>query len=219
MSEAIAPARLEAASGDLWKKVLRVAWLSIGLGIALEIVLLVLAAFTATGGASPKPFISDLAHKISWSFIVCIGLALGTTAGKARPGIMGLLGLISAPLAFTAARSVHKGVHEALGLAATAGGASVFLIAALKGIEYAVLGAVLGILTRRENGASLGAHLGAGAAIGLTFGVAIVAILAGAAAKPMGPVDLAARGVNEVIFPIGCSLVLYAAEAMSKRLS
>ncbi|HEY9421570.1 MAG TPA: hypothetical protein VIW92_09160, partial [Thermoanaerobaculia bacterium] len=72
---------------------------------------------------------------------------------------------------------------------------------------------------RRENGASLGAHLGAGAAIGLTFGVAIVAVLAGAAAKPMGPVDLAARGVNEVIFPIGCSLVLYAAEAMSKRLS
>ncbi|HEY9421862.1 MAG TPA: hypothetical protein VIW92_10655, partial [Thermoanaerobaculia bacterium] len=147
MTEAIAPVRVESSSNDLWRKVLRVAWLSVGLGIVLEIVLLVLAAFTDTGGASPKPFISDLAQKISWSFIVCIGLALGTTASKARPGVMGLLGLISAPLAFTVARSVHKGVNEALGLAATAGGASVFLIAALKGVEYAVLGAVLGILT------------------------------------------------------------------------
>lgn len=219
MTEAVVPVRVEASSGDLWKKVLRVAWLSVGLGIALEILLLVLAAFTNTAGASPKPFVSDLAQKVSWSFIVCVGLALGTTAGRARPGIMGLLGLISAPLGFTIARSVHKGVNEAMGLAAAAGGASVFLIAALKGVEYAVLGAVLGVLTRRENGASLGAHLGAGAAVGLTFGVAIVAVLAGAAAKPLSLVDLAARGVNEVIFPIGCSLVLYAADALSKRLS
>ena len=34
----------------------------------------------------------------------------------------------------------------------------------------------------------------------------------------MTPVDLAAKGINEVIFPVGCSLVLYVAEAMGKRL-
>jgi hypothetical protein len=60
--------------------------------------------------------------------------------------------------------------------------------------------------------------MGTGAAIGLTFGGAIVAVLARAAAQPMGPVDLAAKGINEVLFPIGCSLVLFAAEAMGKRL-
>lgn len=211
------PARA-GASGELWRKVLRVAWLSIGLGIVLEVLLLVLAAYSGTGGTTPKPFISDLAQKVSWSFIVCVGLALGTAAGKLRSGLMGALGLVSAPLAFTVAGSLHKGVNQALGVAAAAGGASPFLIAALKAAEYGVLGATLGAITKREGGAGLGAHVGTGAAIGLTFGVAIVVVLARAAAKPMGPVDLAARGINEVLFPVGCSLVLYAAEAMGRRM-
>ncbi len=207
------------ASGELWRKVLRVAWLSIALGIVLEVLLLVLAAYTGTGGTTPKPFMSDLAQKVSWSFVVCVGLALGTAAGRLRSGFMGVLGLISAPLGFTVARSLHKGVNQALGVAAAAGGASPYLIAALKAVEYGVLGATLGAISKREGGASLGSHLGAGAAIGLTFGVAIVTVLARAAAAPMGPVDLAARGINEVLFPVGCSLVLYAAEAMGKRLA
>lgn len=54
--------------------------------------------------------------------------------------------------------------------------------------------------------------------MGLTFGVVIVMLLARAAAHPMGPVDLAAKGINEVLFPIGCSLVLYASEALSRRM-
>jgi len=223
MAEAtsIPPAQPSAPADDrgiLWRKVLRVAWLSIGLGLALEILLLILAAFTDTAGTTPKPFISDLAHKVSWSFIVCVGLAFGSTASKARAGMMGLLGLISAPLGFAAARTVHKGVNEAIGMTGVVGGLSPFLIGGLKGIEYAVLGAVLGALTKRPKGASLGVHVGAGAAVGLTFGVAIVALIANAAAKPLTPVDLASRGINEVLFPLGCSLVLYAADAMGKRL-
>jgi hypothetical protein len=179
-----APARADAAGGELWPKILRVAWLSIVLGIVLEILLLVLAAYTGTGGTTPKPFISDLAQKVSWAFIVCVGLAFGSTASKARSGVMGLLGLISAPLGFNIARVVHKGANQALSIAGTAGGASVLLIATLKGIEYAVLGAILGWVTRRQG--SLGLHLGAGAAMGLTFGVAIVMMLARAAANPWG---------------------------------
>jgi hypothetical protein len=217
--ESPAPTRAGAAGGELWRKILRVAWLSIGLGVVLEILLLVLAAYSGTGGSTPKPFISDLAQKVSWSFIVCVGLALGTAAGKARSGLMGALGLVSAPLAFGAARSVHKGVNQALGVAAAAGGVSPFVLAALKAVEYSVLGAVLGAVSRRRGGASLGMHLGAGAAVGLTFGGAIVAVLAQAAATPMGPVDLAAKGINEVLFPVGCSLVLYAAEAMGRKLA
>ncbi|HEV8581841.1 MAG TPA: hypothetical protein VGX68_22455 [Thermoanaerobaculia bacterium] len=217
--EPAAPAPTRAGSShDLWRKVLRVAWLSIGLGIVLEVLLLVLAAYTGTGGRTPKPFISDLAQKVSWSFIVCVGLALGSAAGKARSGLMGLLGLVSAPVAFSLARSLHKGVNQALGVAAAAGGASPFVLAALKAAEYGVLGATLGALTKRKEGASLGTHLGTGAAIGVAFGGLILTVLARAAAKPMGPVDLVAKGINEVLFPIGCSLVLYAAEVMGKRL-
>jgi hypothetical protein len=212
------PAQAGAASGELWRTILRVAWLSIGLGLLLEVLLLLLAAYSGTGGASPKPFVSDLVQKVSWSFIVCVGLAFGSTASKARSGVMGLLGLISAPLGFTIARSLHKGVNQALGVAGAVGGASPFLIAGLKALEYGVLGAALGAVTKRQGGGSLGAHLGTGAAIGITFGGAILAVLARAAVNPMTPVDLAAKGINEVIFPVGCSLVLYVAEAMGKRL-
>jgi hypothetical protein len=223
-SPAPAPAQAGAAGSDLWRTILRVAWLSIGLGLLLEVLLLLLAAFSGTGGHTPKPFVSDLVQKVSWSFIVCVGLAFGSTAGKARSGVMGrsgamgLLGLISAPLGFTIARSLHKGVNQALDVAGAVGGASPFLIAGLKALEYGVLGAALGAVTKRQGGGSLGAHVGTGAAIGITFGGAILAVLARAAATPMTPVDLAAKGINEVLFPVGCSLVLYAAEAMGRRL-
>lgn len=211
-----APPAPVAGGSELWRKVLRVAWLSIGLGLLLEILLLVLAAFSGTAGSSPKPFLTDLFQKVSWSFIVCVGLAFGTAASKARAGVMGFLGLVSAPLGFSIARAVHKGVGQALGVAAT-GGAFPFLIAIVKGVEYGVLGAALGWLTRR-GAASLGAHIGTGAAIGLTFGTAIVALLVRNAATPPTLVDLTAKGINEVLFPVGCSLVLYAAEAVGKRL-
>jgi hypothetical protein len=207
------------APGELWRTVLRVAWLSVGLGLVLEVLLLMLAAYSGTAGDSPKPFISDLAQKVSWSFIVCVGLALGTAASKARAGVMGVLGLISAPVAFSAARAIHKGVGQALGVTATAGGVSPFLLAAMKAVEYGVLGAALGGLTRRGKAAGAGLYLAAGAAIGLTFGSVIVFLLARAAAQPMGSVDLAARAINEVLFPIGCSLVLYGAESLGKRIS
>jgi hypothetical protein len=115
------------------------------------------------------------------------------------------------------ARAVHKAAKDALGAAGTVGaGASPLLIAGLKGIEYAVFGAVLAWIGKRAFG--LGAHVGAGLAVGLTFGIAIVAATVQAAAAPAAPVDLIAKGINEVMFPVGCALVLYASGAMAKRL-
>jgi hypothetical protein len=213
MTVASAPA----ANDSLWRKALHVAWLSILLGLTLEILILVLHAYTNTAGHSPRPFVADLAQKVSWSLFVCIGLALGTTVSKARARVMGLLGLISAPLGFSVARSVHKGVNQALGLGAAAGGASLLVVGGLKALEYGVLGAVLGALTRPGQPAGLGRHLGTGAAVGLTFGSAIVAVLASTAAHSLTLVELAARGIGEVLFPVGCSLVLYAADVIGKR--
>lgn len=198
-------------------QVLRVAWLSICLGLALEVVLLVLAAFTDTAGDTPKPFVSDLAHKVSWSFIVCVGLAFGTTAGKAREGIMGLLGLISAPAGFTAARAVHKAVNGALGVAGkTMAPNLVLLVGGLKGLQYALFGVVLAWITKRAFG--LKAYIAAGLAFGLTFGLAIVTTTVRASAATVPAVDVAARCINEVLFPVGCALVLYASGALAKRL-
>ncbi|HWM95174.1 MAG TPA: hypothetical protein VN493_30750 [Thermoanaerobaculia bacterium] len=209
-------AKPAAGANALFPTILRVAWLSIGLGLALEILLLVLAAFTGTAGDSPKPFISDLAHKISWSFIVCVGLAFGTTASKAREGVMGLLGLVSAPAGFAAARAVHKGVSGALGVtgAAMAPGL-VFLVGGLKAAQYALFGFVLGWIGKRAFG--LKAHAGAGLAFGLTFGLAIVAVTVRASATEVPLVGIVSRAINEVMFPVGCSLVLYASGALAKR--
>jgi hypothetical protein len=201
----------------LFRRVLHVAWLSIGLGLALEVLILVLAAFTGTAGDTPKPFISDLAQKVSWSFIVCVGLAFGSTASKAREGIMGALGLLAAPAGFTAARAVHKAVNGALGVAGKVMAPGlVMLVGGLKGAQYALFGVVLGWITQRAFG--LKAHVAAGLAFGLTFGLAIVAATVRASVTPVPLVDVVARGINEVVLPVGCALVLYASGVLAKRL-
>ena len=214
---AAAPA-ISSSTNELMRTVLRVAWLSIGLGIALEVLLLTVAAYSGTQGSSPKPFVADLAHKVSWSFLVCVGLAFGTAAGKARSAVMGVLGLISAPVAFTAAKSLHKGVAAAMGLAgAVAAGPSPLLLALLKALEFGFLGAALGRLGKGARG-SLGSYVALGLLTGLVFGGTILGVTVAAGAKA-DLVSLLSRGINEVLFPLGCSLVLYAADAIGKRLA
>lgn len=202
-------------TSSLFPTILRVAWLSIGLGLALEIILLVIVAFAGTAGDSPLPFVADLVQKVSWSFLVCVGLAFGTTASKAREGVMGLLGLISAPVGFVAARAAHKGVAAGLGVAAPGTAAFPFLIAGLKGIEYALFGAALAWIGKRALG--LKAHVAAGLAFGVVFGAVIVLATVQSAPAPIPLVKQVALGINELTFPVGCSLVLYAANALSKR--
>ena len=118
-SVAAIPERVSSQDSFL-PQVVRVAWLSVGLGIAFEILLLVLAALSGTAGESGKPALADLAQKISWSFLVCVGLAFGTAARKLRETVMGGLGLFVAPLAFIAAKAIHKGLGQALGTIARA---------------------------------------------------------------------------------------------------
>src|SRR5690242_7542283 len=110
----VAPAAPSAAFP--WRRMLHVAWMAIVLGLLLELLLVLLALGSGEGGR-PQPFLADLGQKISWGFIVCLGIAFGTTASKAREVKMGLLGLISAPLGFTIARALHKALKEALGVA------------------------------------------------------------------------------------------------------
>ncbi len=210
-------ASASAPAPPLWGQVLRVAWLSIGLGLLLEVILLVLAAYADAAGASPKPFVADLAHNVSWGFIVCVGIAFGSTAGKVREAVMGILGLISAPVGFAVARVVHKGMGAALGLAGPAAAASFpFLIAGLKGLEYGLLGAAIGWMGQKAWG-GLGAHVATGVLIGLTFGAAILWVMAAAVPGPDPLVTVLSRGVNELLFPVGCALVLYASGALARR--
>ncbi|HJX28988.1 MAG TPA: hypothetical protein VJ885_13840 [Thermoanaerobaculia bacterium] len=199
-----------------WRRMLHVAWMAIALGLLLELLLVLLALGSGEGGR-PQPFLADLGQKISWGFIVCLGIAFGTTASKAREAKMGLLGLISAPLGFTIARALHKALKEALGVAGPAvAGVSPFLIGGLKGLQYALFGLVLGWIGKKAWG-GLAAHVGTGAAFGILFGTAIMAATEAAAKAPTPPVDLMARGINELLFPIGCAVILYASSILGKR--
>ena len=204
-------------ASSLGATLLRVAWLAILLGLMIEVLLLVLGG--ALGDVlGVRPLVADLVRSITWSVFVCVGLAVGTAVAKARVPLMGTLGLLSAPLAFEASRVMHKGTLEAL--AATgeiaSGGSSILLVALVKGLEYGCLGLAIGwVGTRPWGGAA--AHAATGLAIGLVFGSSILGIALVSAPEPLATADLVSRGVNEILFPVGCSLVLFTATALGKR--
>lgn len=205
------------ASPDLGAKLLRVAWLAILLGFVMEGLLLLLG--TGLGEVFGLDRITaDLVKNVSWALFVCAGLAVGTTIAKARLPLAGLAGLLSAPLAFEVSRILHKGTLEALSTSGgTAEGAFPFLIALVKGLEYACLGMLIGWLGSRPWGGAL-AHAATGLAIGLVFGGAILALTMGATPQPSNTA-LISQGVNEVLFPVGCSLVLFSAAALGKKMA
>lgn len=195
---------------------LRSAWLAVALGLAIEGV--VLASIALSGGAlAAKPVTADLVQKVSWSVIVCVALAVARTAATASGPLMGLAGLLAAPAGFAIARGLHKGASQALGLAAVAAAVPPpVLVASLKGVEYAALGLAIGWVSRRSWG-GVGVHAAVGLAAGLFFGIPLL-VLTVQAAPQMAASALAARAVNELLFPVGCALVLYASDSLGKRL-
>jgi hypothetical protein len=205
-------------ASSLGATLLRVAWLAIILGLVMEVLLLVLGG--ALGDVlGLKPLVADLVRSVSWSVFVCVGLAVGTAVAKARIPLMGFLGLLSAPLAFEASRVFHKGTLEALAVAGGGGGGdlSPLLIAAIKGLEYGCLGLGVGWVSQRPWGGAL-AHVAVGLLVGLVFGGAEIALAAGATPPP-STADLFSEGLNEVLFPVGCALVLFSATVLGKKVA
>jgi hypothetical protein len=206
------------ARAGLGSTLFRVAWLAILLGFAMEALLLLFTAgFEILPGLGPM--VAELIGKVSWSAIVCAGLALGTAASKARAPFMGLLGFLFAPLAFHISRTLQQGVAKTLEVAAA--GAPVesytlILLALLKAIEYGCLGVIIGWVGRRPWGGAL-AHAVVGLAVGILFGGAIVSFTYWTAPEPLAAADLFSRSANEILFPVGCSLVLYSATALGER--
>jgi hypothetical protein len=205
------------ASSSLPDKILRVAWLSVLLGLIMEALILLLA-----GGFGELPGISwvaaDLAQQVSWAFLVCVALSLGSAAANLRPALMGSLGLLAAPLSFIIARSLHDGLRKALGVVGTAsiGFSIILVVVVLKGVEYGCLGAAIGWVGQRPWG-GLGAHIAVGLGAGIVFGSLILAVTYWGASSPLSTANLISRGVNEILFPMGCSLVLFSADALGQE--
>jgi len=206
-----------AASTNLGVKLLRVAWLAIGLGMAMEGTLLLLSAgFGNFLGL--RAIVADLARNVSWSLLVCVGLSVGTAVQKARVPVTGFLGLLAAPAAFEISRVVHKGAIQALAISGSAGDElSPFLLALIKGLEYGCLGLALGWVSQRPWGGAA-AHMAVGFVVGSIFGGTVIALLA-ASGPEVSATSLVPRGVTEMLFPVGCSLVLFSAEALGTSMA
>jgi hypothetical protein len=154
---------------------------------------------------------------VSWSLLVCVGVALGRVAAKGRLPAEGITGLLAAPLALTVANTVQKGVAEAVNAAGVPAGPTPLWVLAIKAAEYACLGLALNWVGRRAWHSALG-HLAVGLMVGVVFGGVFLAVVVQTAPTPLSTPALLAKGLNELLFPVGCALVVFIAEVLRTHL-
>lgn len=192
-----------------WRRTRTVAFWSVVVGVLLELSILGLVAIEK-GLPDSARALAQVASKVSWSGVVCFGISCGLAASSSRAQILGLLGAVSGPVGFAIARSVHKGTLQAI--SNVPAGApddlySPYLLAGIKAVEYGLFGLWLGRIASDDE-ARLARYVRAGLTLGLVFAGLIVVLFQ--RAKPeLSVVELAAKGVNELVFPVGCSFVLF----------
>lgn len=200
----------EAAPSEFVPRLLRIAWMGVLLGLAIELLLLLVLGLA---GKMPPllTIIADTLQKMTWSTLVCAALAAAQTLVRVQALGMAAAGLLGAPIALLLARSVHKAVTAALD-APAAQAAAPWLLAGLKGVEYAILGFLLYWLAKRASG--LRAYAGSGAALGLIFFFLLTWLM------PLdgGLQPELMRAINEVLHPVGCALVIYFGAQFGTRL-
>ena len=199
-----------------WATLLFVAWLAIALGLLLQLALLLVAAEFGTA-INPRPLLAETFRTVSWSLLVCVGVALGRVAAKGRVPLEGVTGFLAAPLALMAANAIQKSVAEAVDAAGAPAWPAPLWILAIKAAEYGCLGLALEWVGRRAWRSALG-HLAVGLMTGVVFGGLFLAMVVQSAPTPLSTPSLLAKGVNELLFPVGCALVVFIAEVLRTHL-
>ena len=207
----LSPAQVRANTEAFWRRVLHAAWLAVLLGLALEALLLAVAAGL---GRFPEwvQLVASTVRRVSWSTVVCGAITCGLAAQKARPTLIGALGFLAAPLALIAARAAHKAALSALGTRPGGEAASILVPALIKALEYGVFGVLLARLGAKSN-PLLREHLAAGAAIGAVFGTVVILALP----KIPPATDVVLLAINELCFPVGCAFVVYVTGMAARR--
>jgi hypothetical protein len=209
----------EAPSGPdkFYKALFAGVWMAIILGLLVQGA--VFGAKVGAGGKVPgAQLLVDVASGITWAMIVCGGVAIGTAASRNVSPTMGLLGLAFAPIAFAAAKSVQRGIGGFVGLPPEQLTPLLFQTGAVKAVEYALLGFILGRIIRTSKSTLTNHTL-----IGLGFGVLFAAVfvwlifLNAAPGAVVPPPRVAGTAINELIFPMGCSMVLYWVSQLATR--
>jgi hypothetical protein len=208
---------MSSTTTSLTRTTLQASWYAIGLGLLFETLQLGVLKLGGAGVPAGAAILADTVQKVSWSYIVCVALAIGTAATRGNPVVTGGLGLIAAPAAFGAARALHKSVAQALSVGVASGGPNPWLMAGIKAVEYAVFGFVIVRLIRRRE-PRLAPYIRTGLVIGVLFGALLVGLMDRAAPPPgLSAPLLVVRSLNEMLFPAGCAVVLWVTNVLTRR--
>jgi hypothetical protein len=194
-----------------------VALISVILGLAVQSAILVIKLAGRPMGAD---LVVDVASGVTWAVLVCTGLAIGLSVAKRRPMLTGALAFCFAPIALAAAKASQKVLSGWLGAAEKEAVLALGTVSMLRAAEYALLGWLLARLVIRDR-ASLRPYLVVGCAAGLTFGGAITGLtwwVARDDGLPLPPAALAATVINEMVFPVGCALVIFLGQSVGRHL-
>jgi hypothetical protein len=118
-------------------------------------------------------------------------------------------------LAFAAMKALQRALSEVVSLPPEQLTPLLFQTGGVKAVEYGLLGVILGWIIRTPK-STLANH----AAIGVGFGVVFASILVGLIYLhiPAPPLPrIAGTAVNELIFPVGCSMVLFWVSQLAAR--
>jgi hypothetical protein len=216
MVDAAASPSEAAASQAAMKRILTAAWLAVIAGVLAQMVVIGVRAWA---GGSVDGFIPEMAQGVTWSFLVCAAIAVGTLAAKAKEHFAGLLGLIAGPTAWAAAKGVQKGVQALAGAPQDQLTPLFWMVCGVKGVEYALLGVALaGMVKRGEQ--KLSEYLTLGALIGGVAACVVIALNIGNAELAGASVPLpkiASLLANEIFFICGCCTVIYTAQALTRH--
>lgn len=179
------------------------------MGLALGLVLQVLAG-SIMGFTSASDFTRDLAHKLPFALIVCVGLAVGAAAQSRMLG-MAIAGAVAGAIGFLAARTAQRAVAGDPILAFTHLSVAMTIV---KATEFGLLGLALAWVTSRD--ATVREYTLVGALIGLLFSTLITAATVSVSSPRPHSTRVAAMAVVEFLFPVGCAAVLFAAGAMAR---
>ena len=92
------------------------------------------------------------------------------------------------------------------------------MLALVKGIEYGCLGLAIAWVSRRSWG-GIAAHAAVGLAVGILFGGAILSLDYASAPDTFLGAGLLSKALNEILFPVGCSLVLFSAGVVGEKVT
>jgi hypothetical protein len=195
-----------------------VALLSVALGFVMQGAVI---GLTLWGGGLAGSALASAAGGVSWAVLVCTGLGVATLLTRGRPLLAGLLAALIAPTSLALAKACQKVVAGWLGAAQSQAVLSLGTVSLLRAVEYGLLGWLLGRLVARgkERAAP---YLAAGVLTGVVFGGAITVLnwyAASVAGTPLTAAKLASTVVNEMVFPVGCAVVIYLGLAVRRSLN